>query len=283
MNRMLLTVVATGCIGTRDVVPEWLNESPESTNAEAEEVVIDETDCGGSDTGDISGFALMGGIEDFKTGLPPENPGLLCAFALDPTPVLSGGDPIVLAASAVCETGEYYVGGLSDPPVIGMFISIADCDANAPTVMKSATGISYDDVQDLGDGDEHGPTTAYLVSLEQGRAIDAELTDYSGDAVESGFMTGFVMDANDEPVSGAMLGGGGVDFYYMDADPSDGLFVTDGVRNTVTDADARSTFVGPGAPIFTYTADDGGTHTWEGQLFGSLPGYVSFLLFDAID
>ena len=283
MNRLLLTMLGTGCIGTRDVVPDWLDDQTQTTESEDEEVVIEETDCGGTDTGEVFGFALTGTIEDLETGEGPTNPDVLCAFALDPTPVLSGGDPIVMAASEVCETGEFYVGGLTDPPAIGMFISIADCDETQPTVMKSATGIDYDDVKDLGDGDEHGPSTAYLVTLAHGRAINDELTDYSRDAVETGFMAGFVMDSNDVPVSGAVLGGGGVDFYYMDADFSDGMFVTGGERNTETDAEARSIFVGPGAPIFTYTASDGGEHTWEGQLFGSLPGYASFLLFDAID
>jgi hypothetical protein len=284
MNRSLLFLFATGCLGTRDVVPEWLDENNnDGSEEEHEEVVIEDADCGGSDTGDVSGFAIFGSIEDISTREGPTNPEALCSFALDPTPVLAGGDPVVMAASAVCENGEYYVGGLADPPSIGMFISIADCDASNQTVMKSATGVDYDDVASLGDGEEYGPHTAYLVTLEQGQVIGEALVDYTGDAVTAGFMAGFVLDVDDQPVDGATLGGGGVDFYYMDSDPSDGLFLTDGERNTQTEAAARSTFVGPGAPIFSYTAEDGGTHTWDPQLFGSLPGYASFLLFNAIN
>ena len=281
MKNAWLLLFTAGCLGTRDAVPAWLDDVSDSTERDEDEIEIEE--CGGSDTGDISGFALFGSIEDIATGEGPTNPEDLCAFALDPTPVLSGGMPIVMAASAVCENGEYFVGGLSNPPGIGMFISIADCDDSTQTSMKSATSISFDDVKDLGDGGEFGPQVAYLVTLAYGQAIGAELTDYSGDAVVNGFMAGFALDLDDEPVSGAILGGGGVDFYYLDTDVSDGMFVTGEERNTSTDAGARAIFVGPGAPIFSYTAEDGGTHTWDPQLFGSLPGYASFLLFNAIN
>ena len=150
--------------------------------------------------------------------------------------------------------------------------------------MKSATGVDFDDVKDLGDGDVLEGQTAYLVTLELGRSVDEALTDFDGDAVETGFMSGFVLDASGEPVSGGSLACGGcADFYYMDADDSDGLFTTNDQRNTATDAAAGGIFVAPAAPIFTYEAADGGAHTWDSQLFGSLPGYASFLLFNAIN
>ena len=276
MARNALFLLMTSCIGTRNVEPEW-------EYAEQEEVVVEET-CGGNDTGEVDGFAIAGSIKDLVTLEPPSNPEALCAYALNPTPVLSGGEPEVMAAAAVCDNGDYEVGGLSDPPSIGMFISIADCDEAAPTVMKSATGIDFDDVKDLSDGDTLEDQTAYLVTLELGRTIDDNLTDFDGDSVETGFMSGFVLDANETPVSGGVLACSGcADFYYMDDDASDGLFMSDGARNTSTDASAGAIFVAPAAPIFTYEAADDGTHTWDPQLFGSLPGYASFLLFNAIN
>ena len=283
MYRSWILLLAVGCFGTRDVEPDWLNEGPVGEDGEgAEEEIPEPAACGEEDTGAVTGFAVSGMIEDLATGEGPLDPTALCAYALDPTPVLSGGEPIVMAASAVCDTGEYFVGGLSNPPSIGMFISIADCDASAPTVMKSATGVDFDDVKDLGDGDVFEDKTAYLVTLEYGQEVDANLQDYDGDAVSTGFMAGFVMDLDYDYVSGASLSCTGcADFYYLDDDPSDGMFYTAGERNTQTDASVRSIFVAPGAPIFTYKADDGGTHTWEPQLFGSLPGYASFLLFNA--
>lgn len=283
MSRMVLLVVSTGCLGTRDVEPDWLGTTAtDDGSSAAVEEAPEPVECGEDDTGDAEGFAVSGTIEDLATGLSPENTDVLCAYALDPTPVLSGGEPIVMAASAVCEGGEFHIGGLSDPPSVGMFVSIADCDASSPTVMKSATGIDFDDVKDLGDGDELTDKTAYLVTLDYGREVDANLDDYDGDAVTTGFMAGFVMDVNLDYVSGASLSCTGcADFYYLDDDLSDGMFYTAGERNTATDAAVRSIFVAPGAPIFTYKADDGGAHTWEPQLFGSLPGYASFLLFNA--
>ena len=113
---------------------------------------------------------------------------------------------------------------------------------------------------------------AYLVTLEYGQEVDAN--DYDGDAAD-GFMAGFVMDLDYDYVSEHHPTHRVADFYYLDDDPSDGMFYTAGERNTQTDASVRSIF---GAPIFTYKADDGGTHTWEPQLFGSLPDYASFLL-----
>jgi hypothetical protein len=284
MRQSWILLLSVGCLGTRDVVPRWVTDASDGSLEEEEEIA--EAKCGEEDTGteEVSGFAISGSIEDLATGEGPVDPSALCAFALDPTPVLSGGDPIVMAASEVCENGDYFVGGLSNPPSIGMFISIADCVDSAPTVMKSATGVDFDDVADLSDGDEHEGHTAYLVTLDYGTVINDNLIDYDGDAVTTGFMAGFVMDVNDDHVSGASLSCTGcADFYYLDDDDSDGMFQTDGARNTVTDASVRSVFVAPAAPIFTYKAGDDGTHTWDPQLFGSLPGYASFLLFNAIN
>jgi hypothetical protein len=285
MTRICTLLFATGCIGTRNVEPEW-------EYGEGDDVEIQEG-CDEADVDTENGFRISGIVEDLETRLAPESVDGLCAYALNPTPVLSGQEPTVMAASQVCPGGEYVIGGLSDPPSIGMFVSIADCDASAtgdtgssagPTVMKSATGVDFDLVKDLGDGDIYEGKIAYLVTIEYGSKINADLSDFDGDAVDVGFMAGFALDVDRQPVSGAALACGEcVDFYYLDTDHDDGMFMTDGVRNTVTDASADGIFVAPEAPIFTYEASDGGVHNWDPQLFGSLPGYASFLLFNAID
>ncbi len=283
MSKLWMVLLTTGCLGERDIVPDWVDgiEEGETAGEDSEEPIPETVDCG-DDNENADGFAISGKIEDLATGLGPEFPEALCAYALDPTPVLSGGDAEVMAASKVCENGEYFVPGLSNPPSVGMFISIADCDDSQPTVMKSATGVDFDDVKDLGDGQEHSNHTAYLVTLDYGNAINDNFVDYDDDAVENGFMAGFVMDVGGDYVSGAELSCSRcADFYYLDTDLSDGMFETNGARNTSTNAAARAVFFAPAAPIFTYEADDGGSHTWEPQLFGSLPGYASFLLFDA--
>ncbi len=275
MARFALFLFAVGCIGTRNVEPNW-------EYVDAEEAAIES--CGEDDTGTMNGFSIAGDVKDMLSLQPPDDPSTLCAYALNPTPVLAGADPEVMAAAAVCEDGRFQVNGLSDPPSIGMFISIADCDDTTQTVMKSATGVDFDDVKDLGDGDQLDNQVAYLVTLQLGESIDEGLIDFDDNAVETGFMAGFILDVAGEPVGGGSVSCGEcADFYYMDTDASDGLFVTDGERNTSTDVAAGSVFVAPAAPIFTYEATDDGSHTWDSQLFGSLPGYASFLLFNAVN
>jgi hypothetical protein len=164
-----------------------------------------------------------------------------------------------------------------------MFISIDDCEGNPDTVMLSATGVDFDDFKGLKKGESFTGFRAYLVNKDFADAISDDLVGFDGDVLETGFMAGFVRDANEDPVGDAELACGGcVDVYYLDNDWDDGLFETSGTLNTQTDADAMSMFVAPSAPIFTYEASDGGAHTWDPQLFGSLPGYASFLLFNAL-
>jgi hypothetical protein len=271
-----------GCIGVRNVEPGWLNEYTTAEEAAAAQNAPVQESCDESQVNTTDGFRVAGSVFDMLTEDVPEDPESLCAYALDPLPVLSGGEPIVMAAAEVCFDGSYVISQLSNPPTIGMFVSIDDCESGEDLVMTSATGIDYDDVQPLGDGDILDNVRAYLVTMEYGEAINSDLVDYEHDAIEKGFMMGFVTDTDDVPVSGAQVDCGGcASFYYMDADETDGLFVTGANRNAATSADAGSIFVAPNAQIATYTADDGGSHIWENQLFGSLPGYASFLLFNA--
>jgi|GEM_PF-1291794 len=289
---LLTSVLASGCIGVRNVEPGWLNpdtvEEDESAgggsnSGGAEEVEVEEG-CDEDDIDRSGGFAIEGTVYDIDLDDIPADPESLCAYALDPTPVLTGGEPIYMAGSQVCDNGDYVITGLNDPPTIGMFVSIDDCEGNPDTVMRSATGVDYDDVKDLGEGESHTEFRAYLINNEFAQAIGDDLDGFDGDVLEIGFMSGFVRDVQEQPVDGAALACGGCvpTFYYLDADPEDGLFTTDGTLNTQTDAEAAAMFVTPNAPIFTYEASDDGTHTWDSQLFGSLPGYASFLLFNAI-
>jgi hypothetical protein len=276
-----------GCLGVRNVEPGWLDggtgdgDDAADGSGGAGEIDVQEG-CDEDDVNTTDGWRITGSVFDMYTREVPADPESLCAYALDPVPVLSGSEPKFLAGSQVCENGDYVIAELGVAPTIGMFVSIDDCEGNPDTVMSSATGIDYDDVKDLGDGDLFANKRAYLVSNEYGRIIGDNLDGFDGDAVEIGFMTGFVLDSSDEPVSGARLSCGGcADFYYMDTDDTDGLFASGGVLNSATDAAAEAVFVAPGAPIATYVSDDGGNHDWEDQLFGSLPGYASFLLFNA--
>jgi hypothetical protein len=287
---LFTTALLSGCIGVRNVEPDWLN--PDTVDEEegggtnngggAEEVEVDEG-CDEEEIDRSTGFSIEGTVYDIDLDDIPADPESLCAYALDPSPVLSGGDPVYMAGSQVCPNGDYVVTGLSDPPSIGMFISIDDCEGNPDTVMRSATGVDFDDVKDLENGESHTGFRAYLINNEFAAAIGDDLVGFDGDVLETGFMAGFVRDIDENPVDGAELACGScVSFYYLDTDWDDGLFETSGTLNTQTDIEADSMFVAPSAPIFTYEASDGGNHSWDPQLFGSLPGYASFLLFNAL-
>ncbi len=280
---LVLLPISLGCIGTRNIEPDWLNADGSAQDGPSDGDAVEvQSGCEDDEVNTTDGFRIAGTVHDVYADDLPADPDALCAYALDPLPVLSGQPPIVMAASKVCPNGDYVIGELYDPPTIGMFVSIDDCEGNEDTVMSSATGIDFDDVKNLGDGDLLSNQRAYLVTNEYGSLIDANLDGYDGDAVSLGFMTGFATDVSDQPVDGARLSCGGcTTFYYMDNDDSDGLFSTGGSMNTATSVEAEAVFVAPEAPIATYAAEDGGNHTWDDQLFGSLPGYASFLLFNA--
>ena len=162
-----------------------------------------------------------------------------------------------------------------------MIISIADCDASAPTVMKSATGVDFDDVKDLGDGDVFEDKTAYLVTLEYGQEVDANLQDYDGDAVSDEVLAGFVMDLDYDYVSGHHSHAQGVPTSTTStmirptgcSTPQ----ASETPRPTPRFAPSSWHPVRPSSPTRRTMA----ARTHGPQLFGSLPGYASFLLFNA--
>jgi len=279
----------TSCIGYRDPDPHWNSSGEDGSDDDGnnnpndpKEVEVEEG-CDEDEIDRSGGFVIEGTVYDIDLDDIPADPTSLCAYALDPSPVLTGGEPVFMAATQVCDNGDYVITGLSDPPSIGMFVSIDDCEGNPDTVMASATGVDFDDVKDLNDGEAHSDFRAYLINNEFAGFIGGGLTGFDGDVLETGFMAGFTRDVNEDPVGNAALACGEcVSFYYLDTDWEDGLFETGGVLNTKTDVDAMAMFVAPSAPIFTYEASDGGTHSWDPQLFGSLPGYASFLLFNAL-
>jgi hypothetical protein len=69
--------------------------------------------------------------------------------------------------------------------------------------------------------------------------------------------------------------------YYQDGEASDGIYGSGSTANTTTLAEGDGIFMIPAAPIFTYTCDDGGAHTWESTLLGSLQAYAVYIRFTA--
>ena len=135
-----------GCLGVRNVEPGWLDnvsadrEETSGGGGGAADVEVQDG-CDEEDINTTDGFRIEGNVYDMLLGDIPEDPESLCAYALNPSPVLTGDDPIFMAASTVCNNGDYVIAELSNPPTIGMFVSIDDCEGNPDMVMSSATGI----------------------------------------------------------------------------------------------------------------------------------------------
>ena len=96
---------------------------------------------------------------------------------------------------------------------------------------------------------------------------------YTGDLTEDGALIGNVIDAQNEPVDGAVITGH-PDFpiYYASETAYDG---------TATNALANSFFAIPAAPIFTYECAAEG-YTFDSVLAGSQSGYAVFIDFNAL-
>ena len=68
--------------------------------------------------------------------------------------------------------------------------------------------------------------------------LSLEAAGYTGNIATGGIVTGFILDADGNGISGATMGCGSCSPYYGDGDTSDGLFTTAGSMNTTTDAAA---------------------------------------------
>jgi hypothetical protein len=259
----------------------WGRNIPYEGGTAGDDTAVVTTTCG-EDVDRTSGFTVEGATFDLGTG-GTAAPGL-CVFAVDPTPALAGGEPTVLASSVVCDDGAYVVGPIASAPAVGMFVVIDDCDGEADTVMKTATGIPPTALAGLGAGDtltvEAQSVSAEWLAVEQ---ADIAAVGSTVDLATDGYMAGHVEDVAGEPVGGAVVGGAPETVVlYEDAEAGDGLYgAAGGFANTSTDADADAVFMIPKAPIFTYTCQDDGSHTWASTLLGSLPGYAVYIRFTA--
>ncbi len=240
------------------------------------------TTCG-EDADLEHGFSVTGTTRDLGTGLSAT--AGLCLTAVDPSPAITGGEPTVLASSQVCDDGTFVVAGIQEAPSIGMFLIIDDCEGAADTVMKTAAGIPPTAIAGFGDGDQLVGVEALSVSLEWAATeqVDLEALGWSGDLAASGYMAGIIETADGEPVGGATVTCSGCvpQVYYQDGDAADGIYGVDATANLATDPAGGGLFMIPAAPIFTYSAGDGGTHTWSSTLLGSLPAYAVYIRFTA--
>ena len=148
MYRSWILLLAVGCFGTCDVEPDWLNEGPVGEDGEGAD--LEAAACGEEDTGAVTGRCLR-----HDRGLATERARSIRPHSA-PTPPTPRRPEWWRAhchgSQCGCDTGEYFVGGLSNPRASACS-SASQTVMSAPTAAKFATGVDFDDVKDLGDGD----------------------------------------------------------------------------------------------------------------------------------
>lgn len=272
-NLTLLTLLLTACSGGGDTGGAGDGGSTDGGS----------TDGGTSDggTGD-SGITIAGTAADLVTGAAAAEG--LCIYAADPTAAITGGELTIIASAETVAGGAYTLSNVSTSSQVGLLILAQDCGKGTIAVMPTATGISASSYSSLADGDTLSDVTSYVVDSTLQAGIDASLAaaGYTGSIAKQGALLGFVFDTGGTPLSGVTVTGtgSGTTTYYADSDSSDGLFTNASVGvNSTTDATANAMFVIPAAPIWSYTADDGGAHKFASVLAGSQPGYAVVVAF----
>lgn len=247
----------------------------------------DTTECG-EDLDLKSGINIMGTAVDLQTGLPltvADTGGTpLCVAAIDPAPAVTGGDPEYLIVSTLCDDGSYILAGMQEVPSIGVMVGVYDCQDEG-TVMRTVTGIATEEFEGKGPGDSVEGVVAWSTSAAYLAKMQTDLGSTKVDLAAEGFLAGFVTDSAGTALDNAQVTCGAcadTPTYYLDAAPDDGLWGSGATMNTTTSAAAGGMFAIPAAIITTYTCSDGGAHKWDGNLFGSLPGYAVFIEFDAL-
>jgi hypothetical protein len=273
-NLTLLTLLLTACSGDGDTG---------GTTGDGGTTDGGTTDGGTSDGGTTDGgITITGTANDLVTGAAAAEG--LCIYAADPTAAITGGELTIIASGITDASGAWSLSNVSTSSQVGLLMLAQDCGKGTLAVMPTATGISSSSYSGLADGDTLADVTSYVVDSTLQAGIDASLAaaQYSGSIATEGALLGFVFDTGGTPLSGVTVTGtgSGTTTYYADADSTDGLFTsaTTGV-NSSTDAYANAMFVIPAAPIWSYTAEDGGAHTFASVLAGSQPGYAVVVAF----
>lgn len=283
----LTTLLAQGCCIGRCIDYEG------GDSGAAPDVVV----CGDESGFDV-GYRIEGSVRDLGTDellAYDEDLGEagLCIFAVDPTKALAGQDPDVVASSFICEDGSFVLQGIESKPTLGLFVAVDDggklgCDyAGDGSVMLTATGLGPELYEDLGDGDVIPDVDALSLSAGHALTLEADLAALGHVPEEGleldGFMAGFIQDAAETPVDGATISCPTCDVtFYWDDDPSDGSFGAGDTANLSTSSAADAMFMVPGADITTYTIEDGGSHTWDPKLYGSISEYAVFIRLNAL-
>ena len=256
----------------------------DDTSVTTDDTSITTDDTGETGTGVDASFSMSGNTVDMMSMMPVSSDAL-CMTIADPTAAIAGGELVVLTQTTIeAGTGAWATEAFETDSAVGLFMIASDCDGTGTVVFPTATGVSADNYATAGDGEDIGGLTSISINIMAAGGIDQSLTvaGSSKNLGDHGAMAGFVFDSAGVPVGGATVCGADcADTYYFDATMNDGLFTTGPSVNSETAADAGGGFIVPGASVYTYVVDDGGAHTWDGLLFGALPGIVSFVQFVA--
>jgi len=275
----LILATLVSCGGDKDETDTGAVDGDADTDADSD--ADSDTD---TDTDAAGGIVISGTARNVQ----PQGPAAegLCVDLVDPSPVVTGsGPPIVLDTVTVGAGGAFAFADVTTDSIVGLLMSVKDCDAPGTTVYTTATGIQ---VAELATGEDLTDRTAFSIdnAMLAGLAASATAAGYAGDLAADGFMFGFVFDNAGAPVAGATVtcdNGCGPTF-YLDADPAEGGLFASGsppTLNSSTIAAAGAAWLIPAGPVGRYIADDGGTHTFAEQLNGSTPGSATATAFIA--
>ncbi|MEM6927847.1 MAG: putative Ig domain-containing protein [Myxococcota bacterium] len=203
--------------------------------------------------------------------------GDVCVELVDPTPVISGGVAIVLDSTTTGPNGDYRFDDVTAKPTLGLLMRLVDCNSTGQLGLPSSTLIEPDLYATLPDGAllAFGPVGMSVADVN-GFASAASVAGYPGDLTQGGFLWGSTQDGtNFSPAGGVTVSCVNcMGSYYVDTDPSDGLFTTMGVVNSETVAGVGIVVI-PDAPIEQYTATSS-TLTFPPLLIGGFPGEAVF-------
>jgi hypothetical protein len=269
-NLALMSVVLFGC-PTTDATTKTGDTGTTPTT---------DTDTDTTPTTATGGFDINGVVLNISDPSTTAAAGS-CVALVDPSPALQGKPAEVIAGpTKIGEGGTFSFAKVFPPSTLGLLLTVDDCneepvdcaEGTGDALFTAATGIQGASFIGLGAGDVLD-AAAFAIDCTTLGAWEASASGlYKGDLSDDGFMVGFVWDTTNTPIEGATVSCGScTTVFYQDPDFSDGLFTSAEVLNGSTIAAGGSLFLIPAAAISSYSADDGGTHTFTDQLLGSNP------------
>ncbi|MBX2802451.1 MAG: hypothetical protein KTR31_32525 [Myxococcales bacterium] len=224
----------------------------------------------------VGGFQVVGSIIDLAS--QGAGPAGACIQLLDPSPVIVGNPADVLANAVSDKNGNFVIDDVVTDSKIGLLVAVDDCDNKKSDLhYPTNTGVLPGDYAALGDGDTL-KLRSFAITQKFLAGIQGSLVGQVKDIGAAGFVWGFALDNAGTPVSGitvdcstctpAPLG-----YFYVDANPADGLFSEGGKANTATAAAAGGAWMAAGPSLGAYSATDTNKKlTFNDVLVGANPG-----------